>query len=165
MVRKFEGASPQDACKPYIESSGMVYDGVQFTGGTPVSCKGHRLPSTEVYSFGSLSKVTNPAYDPAAEPSEDDKKTIPLDTVAQQVITNAESATDPQKRLLLKLSLLVLPLILLPKPKQTVLKLAPLHNNWKHLLRQNPLMKLLLLKLIRQLEHKPKTLQNPKQKT
>jgi hypothetical protein len=96
--KKFEGASPKDACKPYIESSGMVYDGVQVTGGTPTSCKGHRLPSTTVYSFGNLSKVTNPAYDPAAEPSEDDKKTIPLDTVAQQVITNAESATDPKKK-------------------------------------------------------------------
>lgn len=96
--KKFEGASPKDACKPYIESSGMVYDGVQVTGGTPVSCKGHRLPSTTVYSFGNLSKVTNPAYDPAAEPSEDDKKTIPLETVAQQVITNAESATDPKKK-------------------------------------------------------------------
>jgi hypothetical protein len=76
----------------------MVYDGVLVTGGTPISCKGHTLPSTTVYSFGTLIKVTNPAYDPAAEPSEDDKKTIPLDTVAQQVITNAESATDPKKK-------------------------------------------------------------------
>lgn len=96
--KKFEGASPDGACKPYIESSGMVYDGVLVTGGTPISCNGHRLPSTTVNSFGSLIKVTNPAYDPAAEPSEDDKKTIPLDTVSQQVITNAESATDPQKK-------------------------------------------------------------------
>ena len=45
--------------------------------------------------FGSVAVplVANPAYDPAKE---EEKKTLPLDAVAQQVITNAESATDPQ---------------------------------------------------------------------
>ena len=98
---RFEGASPKDACKPYIESSGMVYDGVQVDPqGRPTSCNGHRLPSTTVYSFGNLSKVTNPAYDPAAQPSEDDKKTLPLETVAQKVISNAESSADEVLKLL-----------------------------------------------------------------
>lgn len=61
---RFEGASPQDACKPYIESMGMVYDGVVIDSGNPSSCLGHRLPSTEVYSFGNLSKELNPNYNP-----------------------------------------------------------------------------------------------------
>lgn len=41
----------------------------------------------------SIPRVTNPAYNPSAPPK-DDKKTIPLETVAQQVISNAESNPD-----------------------------------------------------------------------
>lgn len=44
-------------------------------------------------SFGQIGyRVANPAYDPAAE--DERKKTLPLDVVAQQVISNAE-ARDP----------------------------------------------------------------------
>lgn len=38
----------------------------------------------------SIPRVANPAYDPSAPPK-DDKKTLPLETVAQKVISNAES--------------------------------------------------------------------------
>lgn len=38
----------------------------------------------------SIPRVANPAYDPSAPPK-DDKKTIPLDTVAEQVISNANA--------------------------------------------------------------------------
>jgi hypothetical protein len=42
------------------------------------------------YIMGRASKVANPAYDPTAE-NEDEQKTLPLDVVAQKVISNAES--------------------------------------------------------------------------
>ena len=43
-----------------------------------------------LFTYFSIYKVQNPAYDPAAE-EEREEKSIPLDTVAQQVISNAES--------------------------------------------------------------------------
>ena len=50
-------------------------------------------------SFGSIgSRLENPAYDPTAEDNRE--KTIPLETVAQKVISNAESGEDEVLKLL-----------------------------------------------------------------
>ena len=46
-----------------------------------------------------IPRVANPAYDPSAPPK-DDKRTLPLETVAQKVISNAESSADEVLKLL-----------------------------------------------------------------
>ena len=90
----FKGLTPENACRTYIEESGMVFDGVLYDpNDIPVSCNGHRPPSTEVYSFGSLLQEANPAYDPEAEVEEE---FIPLETVAQKIISNASSSSPDE---------------------------------------------------------------------
>ena len=58
---------------------------------TSIQCTaGFSLPRADV--------VANPNYDPEADP--DDEESIPLETVAQQVISNAESSADEVLKLL-----------------------------------------------------------------
>lgn len=63
----FQASTADAVCRQYITDSGMVYDGLHLSAqGQPMACKGHRLPSTQVYSFGSIQKPKNPSYDPSA---------------------------------------------------------------------------------------------------
>jgi hypothetical protein len=63
----FQASTADALCRQYITDSGMVYDGLLLSAkGEPMSCNGHRLPSTEVYPFGLIQKPTNPSYDPSA---------------------------------------------------------------------------------------------------
>ena len=55
-----------------------------FTSPTVVECQGTSSSGARAY----INRVANPAYDPAAE---EEQKTLPLDVVAQKVISNAES--------------------------------------------------------------------------
>lgn len=43
-------------------------------------------------------RVENPAYDPASDKPDDQRKTIPLETVAAQVISNADSHSNADQR-------------------------------------------------------------------
>lgn len=45
-----------------------------------------------------VTKVANPAYDPSAEKEEDQRKSIPLEAVAAQVISNADSHSNADQR-------------------------------------------------------------------
>ena len=67
----FQASTADALCRQYITDSGMVYDGLHLSAnGEPMACKGHRLPSTKVYSFGSIQKPKNPTYNPSAPPPE-----------------------------------------------------------------------------------------------
>lgn len=61
--------------------------------GSNITCPLKRLTAsgTSTVQFG---RYANPAYDPEAEQPERERKTLPLETVAAQVISNAESDTD-----------------------------------------------------------------------
>lgn len=84
----FEAVTASAVCKQYIEQTGMVYDGVHLSAkGEPMSCKGHRPPSSQVYSFGQLQNPKNPSYDPSVER---EIKTVPLVNVGSQVLDKAE---------------------------------------------------------------------------
>jgi len=47
--------------------------------------------------YATVNKIVNPAYDPNAVPQDKPEKTLPLDTVAAQVISNAESGNSDAK--------------------------------------------------------------------
>ena len=76
-------ATQESACAAY-----NIYDGNAWYG--PVFAEGNRCRSAELNPVVNLSRYNNPAYDPNAVP-EDKPKTLPLDVVAQKVISNAES--------------------------------------------------------------------------
>lgn len=84
--------SPESACR--YTASKMSNPKVTFktirkaSTGTYSFCVFEDKNGTEYGGPGyAISKVANPAYDPAAE---DEKKTLPLEVVAQKVISNAE---------------------------------------------------------------------------
>lgn len=54
-------------------------------------------PTQTANYYYSVSRYANPAYDPNAE-EEEQRKTIPLETVAAQVVSNADSHSDPAQR-------------------------------------------------------------------
>ena len=81
-----DGSSPQAACSawfPYLASKGIIRVPGKSTDSACIDKDGN-------YTAG-ISRVANPAYDPNAQPNEDREKSIPLDVVAQQVISNANS--------------------------------------------------------------------------
>lgn len=69
------GATPQQACSN--------------AGGNWVVSSNYPCKTDSQQSIPSY--VTNPAYNPNAEPNEKPEKTLPLDVVAQKVISNAQS--------------------------------------------------------------------------
>ena len=78
--------SPESACYSY-----NIYDKDAWYG--PVYAEGNHCRSSELSRVVTLSIYNNPTYDSAAE-EEQEKKTLPLDAVSAQVISNAESDTD-----------------------------------------------------------------------
>jgi hypothetical protein len=84
------GASPQAACsnayKYYSKpTSGMTYQTAN-TDGFSWYCPSPQFGSSSRGAY--ISQVANPNYDPDAQ--EQEQKTLPLDVVAAQVISNAE---------------------------------------------------------------------------
>jgi hypothetical protein len=77
--------SPESACYSY-----NIYDKDAWYG--PVYAEGNHCRSSELSPVVTLSIYNNPTYDSAAE--EQEQKTLPLDAVSAQVISNAESDTD-----------------------------------------------------------------------
>ena len=97
--------SPQALCSAvttYIDSlyPHGKYDKSEVTTQTPtyVNCY---ISSTQTPFSGTetVNRVANPAYDPNAT-DEDREKTLPLEVVAQKVISNAESSEDEVLKLL-----------------------------------------------------------------
>lgn len=78
------GTSPQSAAENYCLSLGGKFDS-WIVKDVAAFC----LINGSSHSV-SVSRISNPAYDPNAE-SEREEKSIPLDVVAQKVISNAES--------------------------------------------------------------------------
>jgi len=74
--------NPQSACNDVLTKNSVGAVSVTLTG---TMCRGYNSTGKLVYD-GYLNTFTNPAYDPSAEREE---KSIPLDVVAQQVISNA----------------------------------------------------------------------------
>lgn len=89
LVRTF-AASPSASCS----LAQTLYYGVPTSG--PKSAYQNSTgtwicPSESTQQLMNIKQVANPNYDPQAE---QEQKTIPLETVAQQVISNAEGNTD-----------------------------------------------------------------------
>lgn len=86
-------ATPREA----LESSCRGYRGSSYVGISNIKVSTDRADATCLSSDGlsnvgsAVLRVSNPVYDPNAERQE---KTLPLTTVAAQVISNAESNTD-----------------------------------------------------------------------
>lgn len=76
-------SSIQEACAFYDVKDGNAWYG-------PVYAQGNQCRSTALPSVEAPSMHPNPAYDPNAQ-EDDQPKTLPLDVVAQKVISNAES--------------------------------------------------------------------------
>lgn len=86
-------SSPDQVCR-YAFSSGLANSAIatfpyysHASGGSCYLSMKPDIPGT--FAFANYTKVANPSYDPQAE--EDQQKTLPLDVVAQKVISNAES--------------------------------------------------------------------------
>ena len=81
------GKTPVEACQNLLRGRTALKN--ETANATAITNSGNKYCFYGQNSqLGSLSKVANPAYDPTAE--NDDKKTLPLDVVAQKVISNAE---------------------------------------------------------------------------
>lgn len=86
-------SSKDSACRARVAQFSMTYAGIAPSG----HCAYYDKDGKYVNSYIAVYTVANPAFDPDAQ-DEREEKSIPLSSVAQQVITNAESATDPQKK-------------------------------------------------------------------
>jgi hypothetical protein len=78
------GTSPQGAAENYCSAKGGTFKSWNVKDTVAwclINGSQHSVP---------VSRISNPAYDPAAE-SEREEKSIPLETVAQKVISNAAS--------------------------------------------------------------------------
>ena len=94
--------SPLDACNEYAKTKTIKYSGMKaianhpavsgVTNGCYASAKAsyQQEYGEHEFQFG-LASIANPSYDPNAEREE---KTLPLTTVASQVINNAESEDE-----------------------------------------------------------------------
>ena len=98
MNKKF--SSVNEACIFVFKTAGWAGDVPPIPSGYGCNLEGNRItaysPSGSFGTFGS--RRNNPAYDPTAEDNRE--KTIPLETVAQKVISNAESSPDEILKLL-----------------------------------------------------------------
>ena len=89
--------SPSSACNGSLKAlqNGTTYYNSSTVTTVGTSCHFNINGDTD-HKYG-LQIIPNPAYDPSAEKEE---KTIPLETVAQKVISNAESSPDEILKLL-----------------------------------------------------------------
>lgn len=81
----YKGKTRQELAEKYCTAKG--FDKWALSGEYSFTCTNSKTGKSD---FFSTSLVSNPAYDPQAKP-EKDEKSIPLDVVANQVISNAES--------------------------------------------------------------------------
>jgi len=82
------GTSPDDVAQKFCTAAGA-----KFTGWNVQNVVFNCYQGSKWTHAQAVSEVLNPAYDPNAE-TEREEKSIPLETVAQKVISNAESG-DP----------------------------------------------------------------------
>lgn len=94
-IAGIKGTSAVDVCQKYFDAGAYKQNG--YTGinasaiaQNPEYCYAIKPGYSDKMQIGTISKVVNPNYDPSAE-NENNEKTIPLDVVAQKVISNAES--------------------------------------------------------------------------
>lgn len=85
-IKSVRNFSASDTCSLDTNQDGTVSGRVVVVGSNGVSYG----------QFGS--RVANPAYNPSADKPEENQKSIPLTTVAAQVISNADSHSNPDQR-------------------------------------------------------------------
>lgn len=81
--------SPEAACRHFSS----VYEGVEYVSANHNGCTTRQKRAngeTYLYTYQYSERVLNPAYNPPSD-QEDNKRTLPLDTVSKQVISNAEN--------------------------------------------------------------------------
>lgn len=82
------GTSSQGAAENYCSAKGGKFDSwnvIDMVAWCLINGSKHSV---------SVSRISNPAYNPNAQPQDKPEKTLPLDVVAQKVISNAEGNTD-----------------------------------------------------------------------
>ena len=93
--------NPESACQSYAQANFNKTRGVrvatQNSQTAPYKC--FNIPEDGPTQDFNIFAVSNPVYDPNAVP-DDKPKSIPLDVVAQKVISNAESSPDEILKLL-----------------------------------------------------------------
>ena len=92
-AKKYGASSPEAACKllasTIYASTYSIYKSTQIINSTSAVCTLQHTAGASYILKPSVRLVANPTYDPEAE--EQEQKTLPLDVVAQQVISNAAS--------------------------------------------------------------------------
>lgn len=91
-AKKYGASTAEAACKllasTIYASSYSIYISTQITNATTAVCTLQHTAGASYILKPSVRLVGNPTYDPQAE---EEQKTLPLETVAQQVISNAAS--------------------------------------------------------------------------
>lgn len=87
-------STPQQACHAFglgQATKDFIYKSFKVSGTTCIAIYTNKATNSDFDKRNGIVSVANPSYNPASEKPEDKDKSIPLETVAQKVISNAAS--------------------------------------------------------------------------
>lgn len=87
-------STPEQACHGFglgQATKDFIYKSFKVSGTTCIAIYTNKATNSDFDKRNGIVSVANPSYNPASEKPDDKEKSIPLETVAQKVISNAES--------------------------------------------------------------------------